>query len=95
MGMNKIDPTCARVCSGCASKDEADAWALDQGFTVSHGLCPNCLDKALRAVDNYGKVSMKATRLRRAQLVGVSVNEMHRRDHEVSLKAVALAKGDA
>jgi hypothetical protein len=35
----------AAICAWCADKKEADVWAEENGYEVTHGICPNCIKK--------------------------------------------------
>jgi hypothetical protein len=43
MGMSHENPKIARVCAFCPGKDDADRWATNQGFEISHGICETCV----------------------------------------------------
>jgi hypothetical protein len=38
------DLWCA-ICSWCTDKKEADAWAEENGYEATHGICPKCIKK--------------------------------------------------
>lgn len=41
--MMSLTDNTVTVCAWCPTKDQADQWAKNRGYSVSHGICPICM----------------------------------------------------